>query len=253
MRTILVLGLLAGSALAHAGTACRAESAAAVLPVVELFTSEGCNSCPPADRWLARSFPADGARAAAVLAYHVDYWDGLGWRDRFASPRFTARQNEEVRMAGARVVYTPQVLVQGRDHGFWRDGGADKAWRAVARESASARIALEVQPAADALAVRVEATLLRANANAQVLVALTEGGRLSDVRAGENAGVRLEHDHVVRALVAGPAFGARSAAVGTVSLPLPHERGHDPAVIAFVQDRRTGDVLQAVQAVCKFD
>jgi hypothetical protein len=249
MRSLLWLGMLAVSTLAHAGTSCRAESAATRLPVVELFTSEGCNSCPPADRWLARTFPA-AARDAAVLAYHVDYWDGLGWRDRFASPRFTAHQQEAVRIAGARVVYTPQVLVQGRDHGLWRDGEVDKAWRAAAREPASARIALDAQAASDAMAVRIEATLARPNTSAQLLVALTESGLASDVRAGENAGVHLEHDHVVRALATGPAFGARGEASGTVSLPLPRERGRDPAIIAFVQDRRTGEVLQAVE--CRY-
>src|SRR5215831_3525970 len=88
--------------------ACSARAAAPAI-VVELFTSEGCNSCPPADRWLA-GLPAqiDG-RPLVPLAFHVDYWDSLGWRDRFADPRFDVRQDEAVRRNGGRTAYTPQV------------------------------------------------------------------------------------------------------------------------------------------------
>src|SRR5512141_3252346 len=95
---------IAWTGRAHAAPSCSARSADTVLPLVELFTSEGCNSCPPADRWLSRIFPAGAARSsgASVLAFHVDYWDGLGWRDRFASPQFTARQQREVRAGGGR-------------------------------------------------------------------------------------------------------------------------------------------------------
>ena len=99
-----------------AADTCSARSAATVAPVVELYTSEGCNSCPPADRWLSK-LKADPN--AVALAFHVDYWDRLGWKDRFASAAFTARQAEQQASNGARFSYTPQVVVDGRDRKDW--------------------------------------------------------------------------------------------------------------------------------------
>src|SRR3954468_15050320 len=101
---------------ARAGDACTASSPRLATPVVELYTSEGCNSCPPADRWLSK-LKADPSVVA--LAFHVDYWDRLGWKDRFARPAFTARQSEQQASNGARFSYTPQVVVDGKDRKDW--------------------------------------------------------------------------------------------------------------------------------------
>jgi len=99
-----------------AADTCSARSAAAVPPVVELYTSEGCNSCPPADRWLSK---LKSDPNVVALAFHVDYWDRLGWKDRFASAAFTARQAEQQASNGARFSYTPQVVVDGQDRKDW--------------------------------------------------------------------------------------------------------------------------------------
>src|SRR5450755_245951 len=101
---------------ARAAGACSAHSARTATPVVELYTSEGCNSCPPADRWLSR-LKADPDVVA--LAFHVDYWDRLGWKDRFASAAFTERQATQQASNGARFSYTPQVVVDGQDRKDW--------------------------------------------------------------------------------------------------------------------------------------
>src|SRR3954469_3118061 len=93
------LALLAASLPAQAASACAARSGAQVPTVVELYTSEGCSSCPPAERWLTGLKDRAGVVA---LAFHVDYWDSLGWKDRFAQPRFTQRQNASQRTSGAR-------------------------------------------------------------------------------------------------------------------------------------------------------
>ncbi len=87
-----------------------------VAPVIELYTSEGCNSCPPADRWLSK---LKSDPTVVALAFHVDYWDRLGWKDRFASAAFTARQASQQASNGARFSYTPQVVVDGRDRTDW--------------------------------------------------------------------------------------------------------------------------------------
>ena len=105
------IAAVVGHGSARAVDACTAASTRQVPPVVELYTSEGCNSCPPADRWLSK-LKADPAVVA--LAFHVDYWDRLGWKDRFASAAFTARQAAQQASNGARFSYTPQVVVDGR-------------------------------------------------------------------------------------------------------------------------------------------
>ncbi len=148
------LAMAAGtSQVALAQATCRAQSGASPPQVVELYTSEGCNSCPPADRWLSSLVQRGDVIAAA---FHVDYWDRLGWRDRFASARFTERQAQAQAYSGVRYSYTPQVLVDGRDWRRWpdlpaaarsslvnlslqRSGGAgDVACRAAARRTRDA-------------------------------------------------------------------------------------------------------------------
>ncbi|MDE2275535.1 MAG: DUF1223 domain-containing protein, partial [Burkholderiales bacterium] len=102
-----------------AAPACRATSGPMPPAVVELYTSEGCSACPPAERWLSS---LTGRPGVIALAFHVDYWDRLGWADRFASPENTARQHAWARQAGNGTVYTPQVLLNGQDWRGWRGG-----------------------------------------------------------------------------------------------------------------------------------
>ena len=137
----------------HAASTCSARSGATVPAVVELYTSEGCNSCPPADRWLTG---LKGRPDVVALAFHVDYWDSLGWKDRFAQPQFTQRQNATQRTSGARFAYTPQVIVDSHDAPNWSSlGAASLPARApatvgltLARDAAG--LALTVSPGAGA-------------------------------------------------------------------------------------------------------
>src|SRR6516225_6094156 len=109
----IAAALAAGaSTRAAAEAACTAQSGPTVPAVVELYTSEGCSSCPPAELWLSQLKGRDGV---VTLAFHVDYWDSLGWKDRFAQPQFTQRQNASQRSSGARFAYTPQVILDSRD------------------------------------------------------------------------------------------------------------------------------------------
>src|SRR5438270_8352522 len=95
---------------AHAMADCTARSPDHSVALLELYTSEGCDSCPPADRWLSRFDQTSVADRVVPLALHVDYWDRLGWKDRFASPAYTERQREQTRRQGSSFVYTPQVM-----------------------------------------------------------------------------------------------------------------------------------------------
>jgi hypothetical protein len=229
-------------AVRAADPACAASADAPRGWIVELYTSEGCSSCPPADRWLSAAVPA-----AIALAFHVDYWNSLGWADRFSSPAYTDRQREMSRRSGARTIYTPQVVADGRElapgapRGLPppRTTGPAEA-RVVAHQSWTAEGALRVDGSATvppSLAPR-----------ALVWVALVQHGLVTRVERGENGGRTLEHDHVVRAL-AGP---FRASADGTAAIDA---RLSPPAdlvraradLVVFAEDLRDGHTLQAVR------
>lgn len=193
----LALALMwAAAAPAATAASCHAMGGVTVPTVVELYTSEGCNSCPPADRWLAGLKDRPGV---VRLAFHVDYWDRLGWKDRFADPAYTQRQHAASRRAGARFVYTPQVIVDGAD---WRD------WPALPR--AGPRPAtVQLTLVADDDDAGYLARVVRGPGAPMRLAgywAMTEDGHVSAVKAGENAGATLRHDAVVREFVELPAI-----------------------------------------------
>ena len=235
--------LMVSTSHVAAAPSCSAMSGRELVPLVELFTSEGCDSCPPADRWLSAMFAPDRAASASVLAFHVDYWDRLGWKDRFAAPQFTSRQYAAMRANGATFVYTPQVLVQGREVEAGARTVAEQALTAARRRPPHAAIELFAQGTSARVTATVDASARR---SAALWLAYTDNGLVTDVKAGENRGVRLTHDHVVRALY-GP-YPVNAPAV--VELELPQERGRAPALVAFVQDAKSGEVLQTLTALC---
>ena len=250
---VAALALFAGSAVAlpAAGSACVAQSGPQTTALVELYTSEGCSSCPPADRWLASTFRANAQAAGAIpLAFHVDYWDRLGWKDRFATAAYTERQYAAMRANHARFVYTPQVLVQGKDIPQWRGdtGGAATAIAAASARPARAQITLTAVPQRGGVAVRAAVRVADAadRKGAALHIALVDSGLVSDVKAGENSGERLAHDHVVRAFRDGPSVDAAGAVAAEMVFALPAEAGQAAMLVAFVQNEGTGDVLQAV-------
>jgi hypothetical protein len=228
---------------------CRAASVDHQVAVFELYTSEGCDSCPPADRWFSDlRGNADGLRGVA-LAFHVDYWDRLGWKDRFGSAAYTARQHDQASRLHAPFVYTPQVLLQGRDYAAWRTAQATGAVDAIIAKPAAARIELAaslVERNATTVDVRVRVRDPRDRAHAAIAVALVQDGLASEVKAGENAGKRLTHDHVVRQWREDAArFDASGEATQRAVLALPDDAG-PLSVVALVENESTGAVLQAL-------
>jgi hypothetical protein len=214
---------------------CAAESGAEVPVVVELYTSEGCNSCPPADRWLSTLKDKPGVLAAA---FHVDYWDRLGWKDRFASPRYSERQAARQAITGARYNYTPQVLVNGAD---WR------RWPELPGTANSSSVRLQLQREGDQIDIGVQSTTDASRRWALWWAAL-EDGHDSDVKAGENSGVRLHHDHVVRH------YGGIAPWSGPltqrVAVPARGEGGRVLRVVVVVTDAASGATVQAAQLRC---
>lgn len=234
--------LLAAGAAA-AAEACTAAGPRPAATVVELYTSEGCNSCPPADRWLS-ALKADAQVVA--LAFHVDYWDRLGWRDRFASARFTERQAAQLASNGARFSYTPQVVVDGRDRVDWS--------RASTRGDAG-RAPAPIEVTLARQGDRFVAAVVPGNAAPRRLAAywaVTENGHASAVKAGENQGATLRHDFVVRDY---EPVGAWPAQAGRAeSLQFRPTAGADPAhprrINLVVVDADSGRPLQAVKLDC---
>src|SRR5581483_111637 len=221
----------------------RAQSGAETAALVELYTSEGCSSCPPADRWLSESLPRAGV---VPLALHVDYWDSIGWPDAFAQPRFGERQSRAAARAHASV-YTPALVIAGRVVPERSD--APDAIRRARQAPPRAAITVEAEARASGVALRAQAVVPAAadRAHAALYVALYQSGVEVDVRAGENRGRRLRHDFVVREWL-GP-FPVDAAGLAAFERALDLPRGADPAslgVAAFVEDRATGDVLQAL-------
>ena len=238
LRPLAAACAIAGSGgVLAAGAACSAESAATLTPVIELYTSEGCSSCPPADSWLSTLKGPAASGRAVVQAFHVGYWDYIGWVDRFASPSYTARQRQIASQNRLSSVYTPQVVRNGQD---WRDYSHALA----ANEPARARIALQ-RGADDSF----EALVTPADGVPawSAYWTVTEHGHGSKVKAGENAGEFLQHDFVVRQYVpAGEYKGASKLTLRAVAAQANHAR----QVNLIVFDPKSGRPLQALSLGC---
>lgn len=223
---------------------CSAQSPVNATPVVELYTSEGCNSCPPADRWLSK---LKGEPDVVALAFHVDYWDRLGWKDRFASPAYTQRQALQQQSNGARFSYTPQVVIDGVDRPRWH--AVDAA--AAARGRATSHVDIQLAREGRSITATVSA---RAGAPARLAAywAVTENDHSTPVKAGENEGVLLRHDFVVRRYVTVPAWNAAGAA--PAALRLDADASGTPAPGSFVNlvvfDAATQRPVQALRLGC---
>ena len=236
MRAFLLLcALLAPSA--HAAT-CSATSGDTRTSLLELYTSEGCSSCPPADRWLSQLPPDSGV---VPLAFHVDYWDKLGWRDPFAQAAFSQRQR--ARNSGLGWVYTPQVMLDGDDHRNWHRSRAPQ----LKPTPAQVKLSLTLTQSPERIDIQVDSRYAPSadSQNAQLYLALYENRLSSKVAAGENSSRTLNHNYVVRELV-GP---LDSRARHGFKLQ-PGWKATDLGVAAFVLNAR-GETLQALaQPAC---
>jgi hypothetical protein len=224
---------------------CSKRSPPQTVALLELYTSEGCSSCPPADRFVSDLRRA-GLDASQVvpLSLHVDYWDYIGWKDMFARPAFTQRQRWLTQQASTHTIYTPEFFISGHELREWR-GDLAATVKRINREPAQAQIDLTLgSRSAGSQPLVVKA---RAPQDGKLFVVLYENGLSSAVRAGENGGVLLKHDYVVRDWI-GPMVV--NAAGGTAPVPralmLPAGASADKlGVAAFVQDEH-GNVLQAL-------
>ena len=204
----------------------RSQTPAPVL--VELFTSEGCSDCPPADRLLARL-----DTQAIVLSEHVDYWNQLGWKDPFSSALFSRRQESYCSQLNSKGPYTPQMVVDGETEFVGSDSG--RAAAAIAKASRRPKAAVKLTRTAAGLEVEITSP----PAGGEVWMALADDHDASTVTAGENRGRRLEHVAVVRSLQKIGSVKRGGSFSHLLELPA---AGTPQRVVVFVQQSREGRV-----------
>ena len=215
--------------------------------VVELFTSEGCSSCPPADallRQLRQEHDPNGAEVIP-LGFHVDYWDFQGWRDRFDSAAYSQRQEHYAHQLRIDGPYTPQMIVNGEVEFVGSD--ASRARQAIAQAAAQEPLAqLQISAAKGALDIKAHSA-----APADVMLAITEDNLTTKVGRGENGGRTLHHSAVVRELRRiGQA--TRTGFSGTVPITVEKEwKRDDLRAVVFVQDGSSGKILGAASVPLK--
>lgn len=201
--------------------------------LLELFTSQGCSSCPPADALLSEL----GAQPQVIaLAYHVDYWDGLGWRDPFSAPRWSQRQSEYGRALGAGN-YTPQLVIDGRTHVIGSLRPRVAAAIAQAAKHSHEPITLRAKRSARGLELNYDAGPARPDR--VVRIAITESGLETVIERGENRGHTMRNDHVVRTLASPPGMA------GELVVPIAPEWRGPLSAVAFLQDENTGAIYGA--------
>ncbi|HTT09066.1 MAG TPA: DUF1223 domain-containing protein [Gammaproteobacteria bacterium] len=223
------------------GAPMKFTSPVAQVQLVELYTSEGCSSCPPADRWLS-GFTQDARlwRDIVPVAFHVDYWNYLGWEDRFASPVYSERQQHYVQAGGVSQVYTPGIVVQGREWRGWfsKPDLELEAGRPVGQ--------LQVELGDDhhgEVSFEPSTTI---PADAIVNVALLGFGLATDIKNGENSGRTLHHDFVVLGLTQAPLKRDGDHYVADIVLPGTRQEVHRLGFAAWISGTSNPAPLQAV-------
>lgn len=268
--TFAALGLAAGLVWTESGASQSSPPISKPQPaatsarqpvLVELFTSEGCSDCPPADALLAVMDRRQPFASADVIAIeeHVDYWDQQGWLDPYSSSKWTQRQNEYVFSQHTGSAYTPEMVVDGEEGFIGSKGATAKAAIEKAAENKKARVEIsEVEPPTDrsvTLRISVESIPnLAPKQTAEVLLGITEAGLHSSVTGGENAGHELQHSPVLRDMkviaVAGKNGQDGFAGEQTVKLD-PKWKLENLRAVVFVQEKKSRHVLGAAEIQLK--
>jgi hypothetical protein len=213
--------------------------------VLELFTSEGCSSCPPADELLARILHDAGNKPVYVLAYHVDYWDRLGWKDIFSKSEFSKRQYQYSRWLSAQI-YTPQLIINGNAEFVGSDASSIKNAVEAALETKSST-ALVLQAAQQGNKVNVSYKIKGGLAGNQLLLCVVQKQAISKVSNGENGGRTLRHVQIVHNLYT---FELAAGQQGMQQIAVPANfNSKDWEIIGLLQDHQTGAIKAAARTV----
>lgn len=240
----IVLILIAGC-LSIGGLYAKGKDPVKGFAVVELFTSEGCSSCPPADELVARFQRENAGKSLYILAFHVDYWNKLGWKDVFSNESYSRRQYQYSNWLNLGSVYTPQVIVNGKKEFV---GSDERSLRSSVQtdlqQSGSARINLEgLKIVYDR--VSLQYTAEGTAGHDRLVVALVQKSASTQVKRGENGGHTLNHVQIVRNLQTVMIDGKNT---GTCGIDIP--KGLDQSgleVVAFLQNNDTGEIRAAAR------
>lgn len=235
---LIALSAAAGFTPMAFAQSCQRSTGAQPPAVVELFTSQGCSSCPPADRWLTT---LKGDESVIALSFHVNYWNHLGWKDPYATPETTERQRQIQKALHGTYVYTPQVVLNGQDHRQWRGQAA----RTLPRLPAEQAPALSLSRTGDQITAQVGAQPGRSQLAGYWAVVRNDLNQ--QVTRGENAGARLVNDHVVSFYQPVAAWSAGAA--HTVHLKLPPNMAAQ-RVVFVVTDAGLTQPLQGLALQC---
>ena len=228
----------------------QAKSGQEKVALLELYTSEGCSSCPPADQFVSRLGDSGWyPRQVVPLSFHVTYWDYIGWRDVYAQEVFEKRQRDIAARQRSASIYTPQLVMDGVDvRGFGRFG---RQLRTINQRLPEASIGLQVRSVDGKtlqLYLNVNVGDAKQRAGSALYIALYENGLSSQVNAGENKGKTLTHDYVVREFIGPlelPLNKADSHHMLSIDVPSGVTLGK-AGVAVFVQNSSDGSVLQAL-------
>ena len=236
--------ILCASQSIHAAE-CSAKSGNATVPLLELYTSEGCSSCPPADKWL--SGQKHDPSKFTPLAFHVDYWDYIGWKDKFSKAEYSDRQRKIAAFGGAGFVYTPQFVMNGRDFKGWDNSRLNEKIESSQKLASRANLSLNAVQENGKITLKTNAqTTNPADAkNVDVFVAIYENKLVSKVNAGENSGRELKHDYVVRDFFGAYQISNQNEFSKNFNLDAAWNK-RDAGAVIFVQNSQTGEILQSL-------
>ncbi len=246
IKLVLAFSLINIAAQPAIAAECGAKSGATTVPLLELYTSEGCSSCPPADKWMSGIKP--DATKVIPLAFHVDYWDYIGWKDKFSKPEYSDRQRKTAAFGGSGYVYTPQFVINGRDFRGWDNSRLNENIEATQKLASRANLTL------DAVTAQNGDITLKASAQAvkpidakssDVFVAIYENKLVSQVKAGENSGRELKHDYVVRDFFGAYQINNQNEFSKSFNLS-PEWKKRDAGAVIFVQNSQTGEIMQSL-------
>ncbi len=250
-QNALLLSLLLAFSHSAFAAECSSKSGASTVPLLELYTSEGCSSCPPADKWLS-NLKQDSSQLIP-LAFHVDYWDYIGWKDKFSSAEYSARQRKIAAFNSAGFVYTPQFVMNGRDF-KGSDGSRLNSMVESSKKLASrANLSLNaVTQANGEITLTVDAQAVRPSdiKHSDIFVAIYENKLVSKVNAGENNGRELKHDYVVREFFGAYQINNKNEFSKNFTIkPDLKSRGYqleNMGAVVFVQNSQNGEILQSL-------
>ena len=232
------VALAAALVLASNAMAAEKSSQGRPLTVVELFTSQGCSSCPPADAFLGELAKRDDILALSV---HVDYWDYIGWKDPFASPRNTRRQRDYAAKMRLRYVYTPQMVIQGADHAT----GSDRSgvWAKIKKAAKTKRVPVAISHAGGKFRIRVPGA--HTTDKAAVWLAVYGSEMETEIKRGENAGRTIVYHNVVNDMTRIGTWSGQPLDIPT-KIDGMGTKGRDGCAV-ILQSLRTGRILGAAR------